>query len=110
MGGKGEGSGGKGEGTGNGVPPCPPPQFSIVIVECPLCIVHHQQLLQRTSPPKLLAGVLPNLAGMVLTWPSLIIVQKVMVRCISKSHRLKIDFRDENFKKSSSLKPQGLEP
>ena len=54
--------------------------------------------LQRTSPPELLAGFLPNLAGMIPTWPSLIIVQLVMVCCISRSQRLKIDFRDENFK------------
>ena len=27
----------------------------------------------------------------------------------SRSHRLKIDFHDENYKKSSCLKPQGLE-
>ena len=31
-------------------------------------------------------------------WPSLIIVQMVPVRCISRSHMLKIGFRDENFK------------
>ena len=33
-----------------------------------------------------------------LLWPSLITVQMVPVRCISRSHRLKVDFRDENFK------------
>ena len=44
--------------------------------------VRRQQLLQRTSPPKLLAGFLPNFAGMILTWPSLEIVQMVMVLCI----------------------------
>ena len=33
----------------------------------------------------------------------------VPVHCISRSHRLNIDFQDENFKRSSSLKPQGLE-
>ena len=49
------------------------------------------------------------LAGMILIWPSLIFDQMVPVRCIPRSHRLKIDFRDENFEKSSSLKPQGLE-
>ena len=50
------------------------------------------------SPPILLAGFLPNLTGMILILPSLIIVQMVMVRCISRSNWLKIDFRDENFK------------
>ena len=54
--------------------------------------------MQRTSPLELLAGFLPNLAEMILTWPSLIIIQMVMVCFISRSHRLKIDFRDENFK------------
>ena len=34
---------------------------------------------------------LPNLAGIILIWPSLIIVQMVMVHCIFRSHRLKID-------------------
>ena len=29
---------------------------------------------------------------MILIWPSLIIVQMVQVHCISRSHRLKIDF------------------
>ena len=47
---------------------------------------------------KLLPGFLPNMAGMVLIWHSLIIVQMVLVRCIPRSHRLKIDFQDENFK------------
>ena len=37
-------------------------------------------------------------AEMILIWPSLILVQTVSVRCISRSHRLKIDFQDENFK------------
>ena len=62
-----------------------------------MCVVQRQPLLQRTSP-KLLAGFEPNLAGMVLIWPCLIIVQMFPVCCISRSHRLKIDFRDENFK------------
>ena len=31
------------------------------------------------------------------------------VHCICRSHRLKIDFQDENFKKYACLKPQGLE-
>ena len=48
-----------------------------------LSTVRRQQLLQRTSPI-LLAGFLPNKAGMILTWPVLIIVQMVMVRCISR--------------------------
>ena len=61
------------------------------------CVLCGQQLLQRTSP-KLLAGFLSNLVLMILIWPSLIIVQMVPVHCISRSHRLKIDIRDENFK------------
>ena len=39
-----------------------------------------------TSPPKLLAGFLPNLAEIILVWPSLINVQMVLVGCISRSH------------------------
>ena len=35
---------------------------------------------------------------MILIYPSLIIVQIVPIRCVSKSHRLKIDFQDENYK------------
>ena len=70
---------------------------------CPSWVKCRQQLLQRTSPPKLLAEFLPNLAGIILIYPSLIIVQIVPIRCVSRSHRLKIDFQDENYKKSSSL-------
>ena len=62
------------------------------------CCVRRQQLLQTTSPPKLLAGFWPNLVGMILIWPSFKIVQMVLVHCISRSHILKIDFQDENFK------------
>ena len=51
-----------------------------------------------TSPPKLLVGFWPNMAGMILIWSSLMIVQIFEVCCISRSHRLKIDFRDETFK------------
>ena len=54
-----------------------------MIIGCPLSLVRHQQLLQRTSP-KQLAGFLPNLAVMILTWPSLIIVQMVMAFTISQ--------------------------
>ena len=32
------------------------PEPAIVIVGCPSCVVCLQELLQRTSPPKLLAG------------------------------------------------------
>ena len=70
-------------------------------------VVCRQQLLKRTSP-KLLAGFEPYLAGMILIWPSLITVQMVPVRGIS--HRLKIDSQDENFKKSSCLEPEVMEP
>ena len=49
-------------------------------------------IAQRTSPIKILGGLLPNLTGMILIWPSLIIVQMVMVHCIAMSHRLNIDF------------------
>ena len=52
------------------------------------CVVCSRQLLQKTSAPELLAGFLPNLAGMILIWPSFIIIQ--MVHCISRSHRLKV--------------------
>ena len=38
-----------------------------------------------------------NLTGMILIWPSLIIVQMVLVLCIFRSHRLKIDFQNETF-------------
>ena len=65
-------------------------------------VVRRQRLLQRTSTPSLLAGFGPNLAGMFLIWPSLIIVQTVLVRCISRSHRLKIYFHNENFKNQFS--------
>ena len=47
-------------------------------VVCRASSVRHQQLLQRTSSPKLLAGFLPNLAGLILIWPSSIIVQMVL--------------------------------
>ena len=67
------------------------------MVGCQLCIVCRQQLLQRTSSPKFVAGFLPNLVGIFLVKPSLLIVQMVLVCCISRSHRLKIDFQDENF-------------
>ena len=63
----------------------------------PSYVVRRQQLLQTTSP-KLLAGFWPNLEGMILIWPSFKIVQMVLVHCISRSHKLKIDFQDENFK------------
>ena len=65
---------------------------------CELCVVRHQQLLQRTSPLKLLVGILPNLAGMILIWPSLILVQMVPFHCISRPHRLKIDFEIKTLK------------
>ena len=47
-------------------------------------VVRRQQLLQRTSPPKVLARF--DLTGMILLWLSLIIVQMVPVCCISRSH------------------------
>ena len=72
--------------------------LAIVINGCASCAVCHQQSLQRTSSPKLPAGFGPNLAGMILIWPSLITVQMVLIHFISRSHWLKIDFRDENFK------------
>ena len=53
-----------------------------MIVGCPPCVVRRERLLQRESPPKLLAGFLQNIAGMILIWPSLIIVQKVSYRNI----------------------------
>ena len=72
-------------------------------------VIRCQQLLQRTSP-KLLAGFWPNLKGMILIWPSLIILQMVLVCCISRSHRLKIDFWDKNFKNLLVWDHIGLEP
>ena len=66
-----------------------------------LSIVYRQQLLQRTSP-KLLAGFLPNLTGMILYGP-LYGFDHIWVT------QAKIDFRDENIKKSSCLKPEGQE-
>ena len=48
--------------------------------------VRRQQLLQMTSPPKLMAGFRPNLVGMILIRPALEIVQMVPVHCISRSH------------------------
>ena len=81
-----------------------------MIIGCPSCVMRRQHLFQRASPPKLLAVIYPNLAGMILMWPFLIIVQMVPVRCISRSHRLKIDFRDENLKifLSKTRKDRGL--
>ena len=60
-------------------------------------VVRLQQLLQMTFP-KLLNELLPNLTGMTLLWLSLLLDQMVPVRCMFRSHRLKMDFRDENFK------------
>ena len=37
---------------------------------------------------------------MILIWPSAMFVQMVLVCCIFRSHRLQIDFWDENFKKN----------
>ena len=44
-----------------------------------MSVVRHQQLLQRTSPPKLLAGFSQNLAGIIFIWPSVIVFQMVPV-------------------------------
>ena len=60
------------------------------------------------TSPKLLAGFFPNLAGIILVWPSLIIVQMVPVSCISRSHKLKIDFQDEKLKKKLSETTRAL--
>ena len=70
-----------------------------MIVGCPASgVIWRQQLHQRTSVPELLARFKPNLAGMIRLWPSLIIILMVLVRGISRPHRLKINFQDENFK------------
>ena len=61
-------------------------------------VVRRQQLLLRTSPPTLLGGFVSNLTEMILIWPSLKIVQMVLVHCISRSGKLKIDFQYKNFK------------
>ena len=80
---------------------------------------HSASIVWNWKPPKVIGQrswyiytcwILTKLAEMILLWPSLIIVQIVPVHCISRPHRLKIDFQDENFKKSSRLKPQGLQP
>ena len=63
-----------------------------------MSVVRRQLLLQWTSPPKRLAGFLPNMVEIILIWPSLKTVQMILVHCISRSHRLKIDLQDENFK------------
>ena len=56
-------------------------------------VVRGQQLLQRTSPPKYLGGLLPNVAGITDPYMALLMIaQMVMVYCISRSHMLKIDF------------------
>ena len=62
-----------------------------MIIGCLLamCDVRPQQLLRKISPSKQLAVIRPNHAGMILIWPSFIIVQMVLVHCISSSHRLK---------------------
>ena len=73
-----------------------------MIVVCPLHVVCRQQFtarrLQRTTPKRLIR-ILPNLAGMILIWPS-VVFQMVPVGCIiSRSNGLKIDFSNENAKK-----------
>ena len=60
----------------------------MAVVRRAMCYVCRQQLLQRTYPPKLLAVFLLNLAGLILIWPFLIIVQMILIRCIFRSHRL----------------------
>ena len=66
-----------------------------MIIGCLSSVVRRQQLLQRTSPSKLMTGFLPNLTEIILIRSSLVMV---MVCCISRSHMLKIFFQDENFK------------
>ena len=46
-------------------------------------VMCRQQLLQVTSPPKLLAGFGLMLAGMIIIWPSLIIVQNCLLETVS---------------------------
>ena len=55
-----------------------------------LSVVRRQQLLQRTSPPKLQAGFWPNLVGMILVWPFLEIVQMVLIHCMTRKSILKM--------------------
>ena len=59
-------------------------------------VVRRQQLLQRTFPHQLLAGFGPNLAGMILIWSSIIIVQKVPVRCIFTNLKFNTDSESAN--------------
>ena len=75
-----------------------------------MCVVRRQQLLQRTSFSSLRTGWILTKLGRNDPYMALFkkIVQMVPVHCISRSHRLKIDFQDENLKESC-LKPLGLE-
>ena len=52
----------------------------------------YRENMKHFSCLKPLAGFCSNLAEMILTQSSLIIVQMVKVYYISRSHRLKIDF------------------
>ena len=65
-----------------------------------MSVKHCQQLLQKTSPPKLLAGFGPDFAGMIPYIALLKNCSDGSGSCISRSHRLKVDFQDENFKKN----------
>ena len=67
-----------------------------MIVRCPSCVVScAYQLLNRTSPPKLVARFLSNLTGVIFIWPSPKIVQMIPYL----GHMvLKIDFQNEHFK------------
>ena len=75
-----------------------------------------QELLQRTSSTKLLAGFSPNLAEIILIWPSLIIIM-VMVSNGEYTYgssllhiqvtQAKINFRDEIFLVSETTSTWG---
>ena len=73
-----------------------------------MSIVNCQQLLRKTSPDNI-GWILTKLGRMILIRSSLIIFQIVSMHSITWSNELKIDFWDENLKKSD-LKQLGLEP
>ena len=72
-----------------------------MIIGCPSWFVHHGSCIVNNCFEGHLLNYwldLTKLTRMILILPSIILVHMVTVRCISRSHRLKIDFRNENFK------------
>ena len=64
----------------------PPSTFVVVSLS-----VHNLYLLLKP-----LIGIWPNFTGMILGWSSFNFVQMVPVHCISRSHKLKIEFSTKN--------------